>query len=217
MEAGYSCFAELGGELGVLGVLGEPACQQLGGFSDHLDLLSHEVLEAEAEDEDEDDRLISLDSGDSSSRQLQGGSQQGQLLPHRKTSRKQDTTVRWVAIVEGTTREVFDAKLAATVVVEIAPATSWGHGTWKPSASSFSSVGLRRRELRCPFRGSANACCDAVLRETVDEHGRWTLERKCGVPHADHNFSNKRRGLSKFIKLTVVKPASQVTSTLTQL
>ena len=27
---------------------------------------------------------------------------------------------------------MFDAKLAATVVVEIAPATSWGHGTWKP-------------------------------------------------------------------------------------
>ena len=71
MEAGYSCFAELGGEIGELGEIGEPACQQLGGFGDHLDLLSHEVLEAEAEDEDEDDRLISLDSGDSSSRQLQ--------------------------------------------------------------------------------------------------------------------------------------------------
>ena len=93
MEAGYSCFAELGGDIGELGEIGEPACQQLGGFGDHLDLLSHEVLEAEAEDEDEDDRLISLDSGDSSSRQLQGGSQQGQLLPHRKTSRKQDTTL----------------------------------------------------------------------------------------------------------------------------
>ena len=49
MEAGYSCFAELGGEIGELGEIGEPACQQLG---DHLDLLSHEVLEAEAEDED---------------------------------------------------------------------------------------------------------------------------------------------------------------------
>ena len=72
MEAGYSCFAELGGDIGELGEIGEPACQQLGGFGDHLDLLSHEVLEAEAEDEDEDDRLISLDSGDSSSRQLQG-------------------------------------------------------------------------------------------------------------------------------------------------
>ena len=67
----------------------------------------------------------------------------------------------------------------------------------------------RRQELRCPFRGPANACCNAVLRATVDEHGRWTLERKCGVPHADHSFSNKRRGLSKFIKLTVAKPATQ--------
>ena len=81
MEAGNSCFAELGGEIGELGEIGEPACQQLGGFGDHLDLLSHEVLEAEAEDEDEDDRLISLDSGDSSSRQLQGGSQQGHCSP----------------------------------------------------------------------------------------------------------------------------------------
>ena len=180
-------------------------------------MCSHEVLEAEAEDEDEDDRLISLDPRDSSSRQLQGGSQQGQLQPHRKTSRKQDSTVRWDPIVENATREEFDAKLAATVVVEIAPATSWGHGIWKPSPSSFSSVGLRRRELRCPFRGAANASCNAVLRETVDEQGRWTLERQCGVPHADHTVSNKKRGMSKYLKLTVAQPASQVTPTLTQL
>ena len=34
MEAGYSCFAELGGEIGELGEIGEPACQQLGGLND---------------------------------------------------------------------------------------------------------------------------------------------------------------------------------------
>ena len=71
--------------------------------------------------------------------------------------------------------------------------------------------------MSSPFRGAANASCDAVLRETVDEQGRWTLERKCGVPHADHNFSNKKRGLSEMLKLTVAEPARQVTPTLTQL
>ena len=158
-------------------------------------LLHDEGLEDEAEDEDKaEDRLVSLHPDDSSSRQLQGGSQQGQLQRYRKTSRKQDTTVQWAPIVEDTTREVFDAKLAATIAVEIAPATGWGHAIWKPTASSFSSVGLRRRELRCPFRGAANASCDAVLRETVDEQGRWTLERKCGVPHADHNFFSAHGG-----------------------
>ena len=165
----------------------------------------------EEEDEEEDggdNRLIPLDPRRLSSRDLQGGSQQRQLQPHRKTARKQDTAVQWEVIVADATREVFEAKLAATVAVEIAPATEWGYGVWKPP-TGFSKLGLRRRQLRCPFRGEANACCNAMLRETQDENGRWTLERKRGVPHADHMISNKRVGLPKMMKLAVAAEVKQ--------
>ena len=210
MEAGgdeLDCLERLDDELlgshgGQFGCLG-----RLGGGLDVAQWMPHGGgSDDEAED---DDALIPLHPDDSSSRQLQGSSHQGQLQSrHRKTSRTQDT-VQWEAIVEDASREEFEAKLAATVAVEIAPATEWGHGIWRPSATGFSSLGLRRRELRCPFRGPANACCNAVLRETVDEHGRYTLERKRGVPHADHSISNKKRGLSKLLKLTVAEPARQ--------
>ena len=65
---------------------------------------------------------------------------------------------------------------------------------WKPKAG-FSKKGFRRREHRCPYRGKANCNCPAVIRESVDEFGQYTLERKQAAPHADHSISNKVRGL----------------------
>ena len=62
---------------------------------------------------------------------------------------------------------------------------------------------MKRREHRCPYRGKANCNCPALLRETIDELGRYTLERKMGVEHADHTINNKKRGLSKILKAAV--------------
>ena len=47
------------------------------------------------------------------------------------------------------------------------------------------------------------------MRETIDEEGRYTLERKRGVPHADHTLSQKTRGLAKHVKLMIASPSKQ--------
>lgn len=49
----------------------------------------------------------------------------------------------------------------------------------------------------------------ALLRESIDEEGRFTLERKRGVPHTDHSLSGKTRGLSKMVKLKVASPSKR--------
>ena len=52
-----------------------------------------------------------------------------------------------------------------------------------------------------------------LLRETIDELGRYTLERKMGVEHADHTINNKKRGLSKILKAAVASPGKRYLST----
>ena len=46
-----------------------------------------------------------------------------------------------------------------------------------------------------------------MIRESVDEFGQYTLERKQAAPHADHSISNKVRGLPKAIKATIASPS----------
>ena len=59
----------------------------------------------------------------------------------RKTNRKQGLPDQWDAIVTDVSEEVLEEALNATVVVELAPATQWKCGIWKPK-HGFSNKGL---------------------------------------------------------------------------
>ena len=130
----------------------------------------------------------------------------------RKTGRKQGPQNQWEVVVEDVERGVFEESLAASVKVELGGAEKWSPGAWKPQFG-FSKLGLARRVHRCPFRGKANSGCCALMRETVNLDGLYTLERKAGVTHADHKINNKKKGLPKYLKLACASPVKAGMST----
>ena len=194
------------------------------------DAESEEGEESEEDGESNDEEGDNIDQGEESEEGEEGDAltdalqvleddeledfQDVQLRPHskdtrpRKTGRVQGAFNQWEPIVQNVSKEVFDAKLAATAQVELSNAKRWSHGMWKPKVG-FNSLGVARREHRCPFRGNANSNCCAMLRETVDGDGRYTLERKSGVNHADHSISGKKRGLPLILKVAVASPGKR--------
>ena len=129
-----------------------------------------------------------------------------------KTARKQGMLDQWDIICEDVTEEEINSRLKSTGKVELGGSASWSPSIWKPRIG-FNRLGVRRRIYRCAFRGAAHSSCNAQMRVTVDEEGKWTLERKRGTPHAGHRISNKKRGLSKFLKVAATSPSKKGLST----
>ena len=128
---------------------------------------------------------------------------------NRKTERRQGALDQW-QIVEGyaqVTEERINAMLAKTAKSELGGSAQWGPDIWKPTVG-FNKLGLRRKIYRCPFRGAANASCQAQLRVTVDTQGQWTLERKM-VHHADHSINGRKRGVSKMLAMAATSPSKK--------
>ena len=124
----------------------------------------------------------------------------------RKTSRTQGEQGQWDPIVGlGGGYEVILKLLQSNTLREELGGAEWSSGTRKPPVG-FNKKGVARRELRCPYRGKANCSCGALLRVNEHESGGWSLDRKRGVPHADHTKSNKKRGLPKYIAYEVTSP-----------
>jgi hypothetical protein len=125
-----------------------------------------------------------------------------------KTQRKQSPSL-WDVIVGEVSREAAMTSVETTTKTEFGVGDArWKPHTWKPKAPHFNTKGLRRQVQRCPFGGTANANCGAQLRITECKDGLWTVERN-RIPHADHTVSNKKRGLSKFMKLAVTSPSKK--------
>ena len=127
----------------------------------------------------------------------------------RKTDRRQGALDQW-DFVHGyvqVTEERINAMLAQTAKSELGGSAQWTPDVWKPK-TGFNKLGLRRRKYLCPFRGAANASCQAQLRVTVDTQGQWTLERKT-APHADHAINNRKRGISKLLACTATSPSKK--------
>ena len=123
-----------------------------------------------------------------------------------KTQRKQSPSL-WDVIVGEVSREAAMTSVETTTKTEFGVGDArWKPHTWKPKPPHFNTKGLRRQVQRCPFGGTANANCGAQLRRTECKDGLWTVERN-RIPHADHTVSNKKRGLSKFMKLAVTSPS----------
>ena len=100
-----------------------------------------------------------------------------------------------------------NAMLAKTAKSELGGSAQWTADVWKPKAG-YNKYGLRRKIYRCPFRGAANASCQAQLRVTVDEQGQWTLERK-RVLHADHSINKRKKGVSKLLLKSALSPSKK--------
>ena len=129
-----------------------------------------------------------------------------------KTSRTQSAQGEWETIVENVSeQEAFQALERERILVFQQGSAQWGPATWKPM-DGYNNKGVRRRLYRCPFRGAANAQCQAQLRLTEDSHHNWTVERSHKA-HSDHNISHKARGLPKSLRLAATSPRKQGMST----
>jgi len=127
----------------------------------------------------------------------------------RKTERRQGALDQW-DIVDGyaqVTEADINAMLAKTAKSELGGSAQWTPDVWKPKAG-YNKYGLCRKIYRCPFRGAANASCQAQLRVTVDKQGQWTLERK-RVHHADHSINNRKKGVSKLLATSALSPSKK--------
>ena len=129
-----------------------------------------------------------------------------------KTDRKQSAPGEWEAIVAGVTKEEALAALEQERVLVLPHSNAqWSPGVWKP-LHGYNNKEVRRRIYRCPFRGSANAECQALMRLTQDSQNNWTLERSHKA-HADHNITNKQRGLPKGLVYAATSPRKAAMST----
>ena len=177
------------------------------GLDQELAEQTRSLAEEEGEDEqerDEDDLLIDEEGEESEEEQA--------VSRRRKTSRTQGEQGQWDPIVEDVPYETILEQLKSTIAVELNGAPEWRSGFRKPPVG-FNNKGMARRELRCPYRGPANCDCGALLRLTEHKEGGWSLERKRGVPHANHLQSNKKRGLAKHIIYKVTAPTAMKLTT----
>ena len=122
-----------------------------------------------------------------------------------KTSRRQSPQGEWETIVENVSeQEALQALEQERILVFEQEGAQWGPCIWRPP-HGYNNKGVRRRIYRCPFRGTANAQCQAQMRLTEDSQHNWTLERS-HQPHADHDVSNKVRGLPKNMVYATTSP-----------
>ena len=130
-----------------------------------------------------------------------------------KTDRQQSAQGEWEALVQNVTQdEALQALDRERLLVFQNSNTQWMPCVWKPSHGGYNNRNVRRLIYRCPFRGSANAECQAQMRLTEDSDHKWTLERSHKA-HADHSVTNKKRGLPKDIVYAATSPRKKGMST----